>query len=645
MYLILSITALLISFLAYKINNKNVKLLIIVDIIISTIYILWRGTVIPTNLGIVSFILGLILFVCEFIGFMNFMNFQFIFFGKYKIIRKDLSVYNLDEAPLVDVLICTYNESLQLLEKTIIASAQMAYPKNKFKVYVCDDGRRDELKALCKKYGVNYITREDNQGAKAGNINNALKYIKGDLFLVLDADMIPKKEFLQKTIGYFEDENLAFVQTPQCYYNKDMYQSNLKKYIPNEQDFFMRDVQEARAYRGAVLHVGTNAVFRRKFIDEIGGYPTCSITEDMAVGMLLQAKGYDSIFINKVLVLGLSASTFGELVKQRDRWCRGNIQVFKHYNPFILKGLTPAQRICYVDGVLYWFSNLIKMFYIIVPILFLSTGIHFVESGFAELLNMTIPYILVQIFIFRISSPKSRRYMWTHYYEMAMAPHLSLSIIKEMFGFEVNFNVTSKDIEIDRGYYEYDVVKPHLLILILGLLSLFIGLKLVEKGYIIKYAYYLNAFLNIFNLIGIMRSLRVAYQVKVSEDEDRASIDEKMESNCILLDHEEKHLSNIDVVIDSISSKKIWIETSQNLEIGSKVLIKLRKSYVKCKVLDKHRNNLELKLLSLTKEQMEEVIEIYIQYLTPYHEIDKKQIFIEDKKKTFDNKSKVIKIA
>ena len=645
MYLILSITALLISFLAYKINNKNVKLLIIVDIIISTIYILWRGTVIPTNLGIVSFILGLILFVCEFIGFMNFMNFQFIFFGKYKIIRKDLSVYNLDEAPLVDVLICTYNESLQLLEKTIIASTQMAYPKNKFKVYVCDDGRRDELKALCKKYGVNYITREDNQGAKAGNINNALKYIKGDLFLVLDADMIPKKEFLQKTIGYFEDENLAFVQTPQCYYNKDMYQSNLKKYIPNEQDFFMRDVQEARAYRGAVLHVGTNAVFRRKFIDEIGGYPTCSITEDMAVGMLLQAKGYDSIFINKVLVLGLSASTFGELVKQRDRWCRGNIQVFKHYNPFILKGLTPAQRICYVDGVLYWFSNLIKMFYIIVPILFLSTGIHFVESGFAELLNMTIPYILVQIFIFRILSPKSRRYMWTHYYEMAMAPHLSLSIIKEMFGFEVNFNVTSKDIEIDRGYYEYDVVKPHLLILILGLLSLFIGLKLVEKGYIIKYAYYLNAFLNIFNLIGIMRSLRVAYQVKVSEDEDRASIDEKMESNCILLDHEEKHLSNIDVVIDSISSKKIWIETSQNLETGSKVLIKLRKSYVKCKVLDKHRNNLELKLLSLTKEQMEEVIEIYIQYLTPYHEIDKKQIFIEDKKKTLDNKSKVIKIA
>lgn len=645
MYLILSITALLISFLAYKINNKNVKLLIIVDIIISTIYILWRGTVIPTNLGIVSFILGLILFVCEFIGFMNFMNFQFIFFGKYKIIRKDLSVYNLDEAPLVDVLICTYNESLQLLEKTIIASTQMAYPKNKFKVYVCDDGRRDELKALCKKYGVNYITREDNKGAKAGNINNALKYIKGDLFLVLDADMIPKKEFLQKTIGYFEDENLAFVQTPQCYYNKDMYQSNLKKYIPNEQDFFMRDVQEARAYRGAVLHVGTNAVFRRKFIDEIGGYPTCSITEDMAVGMLLQAKGYDSIFINKVLVLGLSASTFGELVKQRERWCRGNIQVFKHYNPFILKGLTPAQRICYVDGVLYWFSNLIKMFYIIVPILFLSTGIHFVESGFAELLNMTIPYILVQIFIFRILSPKSRRYMWTHYYEMAMAPHLSLSIIKEMFGFEVNFNVTSKDIEIDRGYYEYDVVKPHLLILILGLLSLFIGLKLVEKGYIIKYAYYLNAFLNIFNLIGIMRSLRVAYQVKVSEDEDRASIDEKMESNCILLDHEEKHLSNIDVVIDSISSKKIWIETSQNLEIGSKVLIKLRKSYVKCEVLDKHRNNLELKLLSLTKEQMEEVIEIYIQYLTPYHEIDKKQIFIEDKKKTFDNKSKVIKIA
>ena len=102
----------------------------------------------------------------------------------------------------------------------------------------------------------------------------------------------------------------------------------------------MRDIQDARASINAVLHVGTNAIFRKRCVLEIGGYPTSSITEDMAVGMLLQEKKFRTIFINEVLVLGLSASTFTDLVQQRDRWCRGNIQVIREYNPLFRKGLT-----------------------------------------------------------------------------------------------------------------------------------------------------------------------------------------------------------------------------------------------------------------------------------------------------------------
>jgi Glycosyltransferases, probably involved in cell wall biogenesis len=175
---------------------------------------------------------------------------------------------------------------------------------------------------------------------------------------------------LKNTVGYFIDENMAFVQTPQVYYNKDMYQHNLNQDIPNEQDFFMRDVEEARASKRATLHVGTNAVFRRKYVEEIGGYPTSSITEDMAVGMLLQNRGYDSVFLNEELVLGLSANNFEELVKQRDRWCRGNLQAFKSFNPIFMKGLTFSQKIAYIDGVLYWLSSIQKMIFILSPIIF-----------------------------------------------------------------------------------------------------------------------------------------------------------------------------------------------------------------------------------------------------------------------------------
>ena len=98
----------------------------------------------------------------------------------------------------MDVLICTYNEPLKLVEKTMLAATQMNYVKGKLNVYVCDDGKRDELKRLCGKYNIGYITREGNEGAKAGNINNALKVIKGDLFAVLDADMVPTKNFLER---------------------------------------------------------------------------------------------------------------------------------------------------------------------------------------------------------------------------------------------------------------------------------------------------------------------------------------------------------------------------------------------------------------------------------------------------------------
>ena len=632
-YFIIAMLLLIVGYFASRSNVKYAKMVVITEIIAIIIYVTGRFMTLPyySTLGI---IFGGILLLAELVSIVQFMCIQYLF-GKSTATKKEkakgLDVYGDNELPTVDILICTYNEPMKLVEKTLAASLNLNYPKDKYKVYICDDGRRKEFEDMAKNYEVEYITRDNNLYAKAGNINNALEVIKGDLFVVLDADMMPKKEFLEKTVGYFIDKSTGFVQTPQAYYNPDMYQYHLNKNIPNEQDFFMRDIQEARAYRGATLHVGTNAVFRRKYVDEIGGYPTCSITEDMAVGMLLQAKGYDSIFINKVLVLGLSASTFGELVKQRDRWCRGNIQVFKHYNPLTLKGLTLSQRICYVDGVLYWFSNLIKMCYIIVPIVFLFTGIHFVQSDFAQLLNITIPYIVVQIFIFIMFSPKSRGYMWTHYYEMAMAPHLSLSILKELFGFEIKFNVTSKELEIDKGYYDYKVVIPHLLILIFGLISLLLGIKLLQRGYITQFSYYLNVLLNVFNLIGIIQSLRVAYQAKVSQDEDKATIEGNLETNCILLDNEGNHLDETEVLIESISSKKIWIRITDDLDVGQKILIKLKKEYVKCRVLNRDGKKLELKFLRLTTEQMKEVIAIYIHNLTPYYKIDKKQVFIEDK--------------
>ena len=611
------------SFLSRK-NPSYRILLIIVNTSISLIYIIWRITVIPTNSGLISFILGVTLYLAELLGLIAFFNFQYLFAKKYKLELKTLKDFPRNNIPSVDVLICTYNEPLSLLEKTIAASTNMNYPHDKLKIYVCDDGKRDTLKLLCDKYKVNYITREDNEGAKAGNINNALKQITGDLFAVLDADMIPREEFLKKTVGYFSDENMAFVQTPQVYYNQDMYQYNLAKKIPNEQDFFMRDIQEARASRNAVLHVGTNAVFRKKYVEEIGGYPTCSITEDMAVGMLLQEKGYGSTLVNEELVLGLSANTFTELVKQRDRWCRGNLQVLKHFNPLFSKGLSFGQKIAYFDGSVYWFSNLQKMTFIICPLVYLLTSTLIIDANMEKLLTIYIPFMAGQYFIFNAFSPKTRSVKWDHYYNIAMAPHLTLSIIKEMLCLNIKFNVTSKEIVLDKKNFQFKIVFPHIVLAIISIIAWFISTKLVLENNMHLGAYLINMVWSILNFVGTLISIKVAYQKPIFRISERVLINDNIYVN---LSNESNNI--ISGKLLDISEKGVGIllneEIEQNsiLKINDKIQLDLLNHSFNCKICRLNNGILGLKFEKINPEEMKLIMSIFTKYMQPYYDTKK----------------------
>ena len=114
--------------------------------------------------------------------------------------------------PLVDVLICTYNEDRAILERTIIGAMAMSYPNSR--VWVLDDGRRAWLSELCAQKGCRYLTRPDNSHAKAGNINHALRHLMQlpsppDFIAVLDADFVPFRNFLSRTLSLFKDRPSA----------------------------------------------------------------------------------------------------------------------------------------------------------------------------------------------------------------------------------------------------------------------------------------------------------------------------------------------------------------------------------------------------------------------------------------------------
>lgn len=616
-YLITLLFILLVSYLLHF-KVKSARYVIMLCGVISSIaYIIWRFTVVPPH-GL-SLILGSLLLIAEVMGIIQFFNFGYFSTRKYKLEKKELKNPFSSTLPTVDILICTYNEPVDLLKKTAIAAKCLNYNKEKLNIFICDDGKREEVKELCLEYGLKYITRDSNEGAKAGNINNALKFAKGEFVSILDADMIAKNNFLVKTMQYFlDDDLLAFVQVPQSYYNADMYQYNMIRSMPNEQDLFMRDIQEARASLNAVLHVGTNAIFRREHLDSIGGFPTFSITEDMALGMILQSKGYNSILVNEPLVLGLSATTLEESIKQRKRWARGNVQVFKKHNPLFSKGLTIKQRIAYIDGLIYWFSSIQKIIYIIAPMFYLLFGILSINSSVPRLLSFYIPFLLSQMLVFKILSPGTRTLKWSHYYETVMAPSISGAILSELLSLKsIGFKVTAKDVTYEKAYFQLRFILPHLILLIGTVLSWCISAYLIYKGIVFPTYVLLNIAWSIYNGFGLFTAIKVAYQKPIFRSSERIELDNK-----IAVPFSTGNTKST-VLINDISDKGMgcYLTEHLNLSVNEDITLKLNEINIGGKVVRKNNNLIGIQFKDLNQKQTIEVIKLYIENLKPYYEL------------------------
>lgn len=180
------------------------KIWFFLNMICTVLYLVWRVFfTIPFGYGTVSVVAGILLLVVEVLG----MAEALVHYANMSSVKG----YPLPEVPEelypdVDVFIATYSEDCELLYKTINGCKYMEYPdKSKVHIYLCDDNRRPEMRELAAKMGVNYLDRPDNKGAKAGNLNHALEHSNSPYILTLDADMIPKSDFLMKTIPYFVD--------------------------------------------------------------------------------------------------------------------------------------------------------------------------------------------------------------------------------------------------------------------------------------------------------------------------------------------------------------------------------------------------------------------------------------------------------
>lgn len=376
--------------------------------------------------------------------------------------------------PSVDVLIPTYNEPEFILRRTIIGSQALDYPRKT--IYVLDDTRRPEIAQLSRELGCEYMTRSDNRHAKAGNLNHALGKTNGDLIVVFDADFVPTRNFLKRTVGFFQEEKVALVQTPQSFYNMDPIARNsgLEEILTPEEEVFYRQLQPVKDAAGSVVCSGTSFVVRRKYLEEIGGFVTDSLSEDYFTGIRLSAQGYRLVYLDEKLSAGLAAESIGAHATQRLRWARGTLQAFFiHSNPLTIPGLTLRQRLAHLEGLLHWFSSFSTIFFLIMPLMYAVFNIIPIRATPGEIVYFFLPYYLTQITVFSWLNYRSRSAILSGVYSLILAFPLAITVIQVMFNpFSKGFQVTPKGVVSDRFQFNWKLAFPLLILFIVTAISL-----------------------------------------------------------------------------------------------------------------------------------------------------------------------------
>lgn len=396
-----------------------------------------------------------------------------------------------DKLPTVDILVPSYNEPTEMLKITLAAAKNMIYPVDKRTVVLCDDGgtdqrcnsadpklaasaraRRAELQALCAELGVKYSTRARNEHAKAGNMSAALADLSGELVVVFDADHVPSRDFLARTVGYFvDDPRLFLVQTPHFFINKDPIQRNLElsERCPPENEMFYSQIHRGLDRWGGAFFCGSAAVLRRSALDSVGGFAGETITEDAETALEMHAAGWKSLYVDRAMIAGLQPETFASFIQQRGRWATGMMQMLLIKNPLFRRGLRLPQRFCYINSMSFWLFPLMRMFYLLVPLVYLYFGVEIFVATIEDVLAYMIGYLVVSYLVQNALYSRTRWPLISEIYEVAQAPYLAGAVIKTVFKPRgAKFNVTAKDETLDQDY----ISPVHLPLTILWLVTL-----------------------------------------------------------------------------------------------------------------------------------------------------------------------------
>ncbi|EMX8645771.1 UDP-forming cellulose synthase catalytic subunit [Providencia stuartii] len=502
-------------------KNKKLQLaLILISLLCTSRYIWWRATTTLYFDSYIELILGSLLFIAELysLAILLFGYIQTCWPLKRTIapLPKDTSLW-----PTVDLFIPTYNESIDIVKDTALAAQCIEYPKDKLKIYILDDGKRDAFRQLAEDIQVGYMIRPDNNHAKAGNLNHALTKTHGELICIFDCDHVATRVFLQATVGAFlVDEKLALIQTPHYFYSKDPFERNLSaaKRAPHEGALFYGPVQQGNDNWNAAFFCGSCAVIRRSALKETNGFAVETVTEDAHTALKLQRKGWNTAFLDIPLSAGLATERLTLHINQRIRWARGMTQIFRVDNPLLGKGLTFTQRICYLNAMLHFQYGLPRAIFLLSPLVFILFDLNIISSSATLIFSYALPHLITSNYVNSKLVGSYRYSFWGEIYETVMAFHLILPTLMSLISPKLGkFNVTDKGDLTDKNYFDHTAVRPLLIVAVLLVAAIGIALFKWIMGlyhYIDDGVIVINLIWGIYSLLIVLASISVAKETK-----------------------------------------------------------------------------------------------------------------------------------
>lgn len=546
MQLAVGITSVLTLLVLRHFNHNEIIRIIflLIAAFLSVDYFYWRTFYTLTFYDPISFTCALLLYFAELYGFVVYALSIFVNIEPLdrqpEPLPPDTSTW-----PTVDILIPSYNEAPELLQITVLSALNVNYPAGKFKVYLLDDGgtdqrcdspnpemakasrqRRLDLQKLCAECGAHYLTRARNLQAKAGNINNGLEHSEGELVLILDADHVPSRDILENTVGLFlKDPKLFLVQTPHFFTNPDPIEKNLDTFsrMPSENEMFYKVIQKGLDFWNSAFFCGSAAVLRRTCLREVGGISGDTITEDAETALVLHAKGYNSAYIDRPMIAGLSPETLGGFIGQRIRWAQGMVQIFLLKNPLLIPGLTLPQRLCYFSSCFFWFFGYARLVFILAPFAFLIFGLKIYNTNFFDFAAFALPHLFTVFLVSDFLFGKVRWSFVSELYELMQSVYTLPAIGKVFLNPRApTFNVTTKGETLDRDFIS-PLAKPFYILIACTLIAIGFGINRWIEYPLDRFASSVTLFWAFFNLTLLVAALGALLERKQRRSQARTS--------------------------------------------------------------------------------------------------------------------------